>query len=118
MFDDTVLTAPSARRLFIDFAEAIVEIKRYEQIVKGMVIKGCPTSRLLFGNELGSYNGQPNSVQLKNGIYLFTNFSRKAVRKKIDTLALQLGIDYKILKWAQVFELCYLQLGNVVLFCR
>lgn len=99
LFDDIVLTAPSARRLFIDFVEAILENERYEQIVKGMVIEGCPTSSLLFGNELGSYNGQPNSVQLKNGICLFTNFSRKAVRKKIDTLAQQLGIEYKILKW-------------------
>lgn len=68
MFGDTVLTAPSARRLFIGFAEAIVENKRYEQIAKGMVIKGCPTFSLLFGNELGSYNGQSNSVQSRKTI--------------------------------------------------
>ena len=71
----------------------------YEAIIKKMVVEGCPTYSLIFGSEIGNYNGYPNAVRLSNGICLYNNLSRKALREKINTIAQQVGVEYEILKW-------------------
>lgn len=97
-FGNEVITAKSARRLFINFVEALMSNEKYSEILKKMVIQGSPTYSLLLGTEVGTYSGRPNSVQLENGLWLFTNLSKKDVLKKIELIAQQLGIKYE-LKW-------------------
>ncbi len=98
-FENKVITAKSARKLYTKFAEAVIENPSYEAIIKKIVVEGCPTYSLIFGSEIGNYNGYSNAVRLSNGICLYNNLSRKGLREKINTIAQQVGVEYKILKW-------------------
>ena len=53
---------------------------------------------MILGRKPSTYNGNPNSANVAEGVWVYANFNKKNVRIKIEKLARQLGIPVKI-KW-------------------
>ena len=67
-FENKVITAKSARKLYTKFAEAVIENPSYEAIIKKIVVEGYPTYSLIFGSEIGNYNGYSNAVRDRKSV--------------------------------------------------
>lgn len=92
------IASSSARGLFIDFVKDVVNDSEYENQIKEIIIDNAPTFGMILGRKVSTYNGRPNSAEVANGIWLYTNFSRKNMKKKIEKFAGQMGLKIK-LKW-------------------
>lgn len=66
--------------------------------IEEMIVDDEPTAGVILGRKLSTYNGRPNSAQVADGIWVYTNFSRKDTKRKIEKFANQLGFKYSI-KW-------------------
>lgn len=92
------IASSSARGLFIDFVKDIVNDSKYENQIQEIIIDNSPTFSMILGKKVSTYNGRPNSIEVSNGIWLYTNFSRKNIKKKIEKFARQMRLNIK-LKW-------------------
>ncbi|MDI6666657.1 GIY-YIG nuclease family protein [Leuconostoc falkenbergense] len=97
-YNGVKLTSHSARGLYIDFVKDIVNNIEYENQIKEIIIDNAPTSGMILGKLMATYNGRPNSAEVADGIWLYTNLSRKNIKKKIEKFAVQIGIKIHI-KW-------------------
>lgn len=98
-YDGKSISSKSARGLFVSFAKELVADKKYTTQIERLIIDDDPTSALFLGRKLSNYNGKPNSAEVGPGIWLYTNFSRKDTKAKIEKLATQLSIKIN-LKWS------------------
>lgn len=92
------LTSSSARGLFIDFIKDFVNNMEYENQIKEITTDNAPTSAMILGKQMATYNGRPNSAEVADGVWLYTNLSRKNIKKKIEKFAGQMGLTIYI-KW-------------------
>lgn len=95
-YDNKTVVARSARRLFVEFVKSVFKNPRYQDEITGLVIDTEPTSVFLFGKKAPSRN---LGEQIFDGIWLYTNFSRKDLHRKLTDLARKLGINIQ-LQWA------------------
>ncbi len=97
-YDGHQVKNSSARGLLIDFVKAIIASGDYTDKIEEMIVDDEPTAGVILGRKLSTYNGRPNSAQVADGIWVYTNFSRKDTKRKIEKFANQLGFKYSI-KW-------------------
>ncbi|SPS11322.1 hypothetical protein AMHIJAGA_01256 [Lactococcus lactis] len=97
-YDGHQVKNSSARGLLIDFVKSIIASGDYADKVEEMIVDDEPTAGVILGRKLSTYNGRPNSAQVADGVWVYTNFSRKDTKRKIEKFASQLGLKYSI-KW-------------------
>jgi hypothetical protein len=97
-YSDIIIKNKSARGAFINFVAELLKDKTYEDKLKNIIIDDSPSFSLILGRRPSSYKGRPNSCEVADGIWLYTNFNRKNTRIKIEKLAKQLNIKV-YLKW-------------------
>ena len=95
-YDGHTLRSKSARGVFVDFVKSMLEDQKYKQLIDELIAPDAPTAGVILGRKISTYNGRPNSAEVAPGIWLYTNFSRKDTKNKLEKLAKQLGISAKI----------------------
>ncbi|ANE39644.1 GIY-YIG nuclease family protein [Listeria monocytogenes] len=97
-YDGHTLRSKSARGVFVDFVKSMLEDQKNKQLIDELIAPDAPTAGVILGRKISTYNGRPNSAEVAPGIWLYTNFSRKDTKNKLEKLAKQLGISARI-KW-------------------
>lgn len=97
-YDGHTLQSKSARGLFVDFVKSMLDDKKYKQQIEELIVADAPTAGVILGRKVSTYNGCPNSAEVAPGIWLYTNYSRKDTKNKLEKLVKQLGISARI-KW-------------------
>lgn len=97
-FNGIKKSSSSARGLFKEFMKEVVADEKYKSKIQEIIIDDCPTSKFILGRRKSSYNGKPSSVEIGEGIWLYHNFSRTALKKKIKQFSSELDIPIR-LKW-------------------
>lgn len=95
-YDGHTLQSKSARGLFVDFVKSILVDDKYKQQIEELIAPNAPTAGVVLGRKVSTYNGRPISAEVAPGVWLFTNFSRKDTKNKLEKLTKQLGISAKI----------------------
>lgn len=94
-YDDQIINAKSARRLFIDFVTKLYNSSKYSDLIKQMIVDDIATSVNLFGRKRTS-NSRVSATEIDKDVWLHTNMSRKTIKNKIEQLATDLNIDIKL----------------------
>lgn len=95
-YDGHTLQSKSARGLFVDFVKSMLVDDKYKQQIEELIAPNAPTAGVVLGRKVSTYNGRPISAEVAPGVWLFTNFSRKDTKNKLEKLTKQLGISAKI----------------------
>ena len=79
--------------LFVDFVKSMLVDDKYKQQIEELIAPNAPTAGVVLGRKVSTYNGRPISAEVAPGVWLFTNFSRKDTKNKLEKLTKQLGIS-------------------------
>ena len=96
-YDGKKLASKTARGLLIAFVKELLADEYYKDQLRLSIVDKFPTFAHILGRK-PTPKGGPKSTSVAEGVWLYTNFSKKAVRTKINKLARDLNIAIKI-KW-------------------
>lgn len=96
-YDGKKLASKTARGLLIAFVKELLADEYYKDQLRLSIVDKFPTFAHILGRK-PTPKGGPQSTSVAEGVWLYTNFSKKAVRTKINKLARDLNIAIKI-KW-------------------